>query len=639
MKHKHFKGMLVILLAFLMTLSVIPGFQNLAIAESDDSELQNKFEVTFSVIGSQLIYEEEDHDKAHETWLEEDVFVEPGTSLSDLTDTLLNRPDQGYYLVKEDGFVKSITVEGKGSNTYQLTNGIASSWMWYNKVGDQLEMGMTAPEDYELQAGDHLVWKFENDPEYPFELVQEYSEPALEIEKTPDHWTSFAKNNENNAVYKIDKLSLADKEILWQHRLGELDEWGSSHNSDFLIIGDHIFIANGETLYKLDKTGAIIDESSLRSSINYFARPAYDNGMVIVPLAGGALQAIRASDMETLWLAEAMKYLDWDPETFEPLYYDLENLSSLYIKDGFVYSASSAFSDFDPFGGIVRSVDMTTGRTQWIQDISGGFYWSGPVEILDHLLIAGEDGILRALDTKTGDELAQLDIGSKVRSTLVKVDDYIFFTDIEGNLNKVKFDTENTLFSEHEKINFSEKSTSTPSILAGKAYVGGDNIFAIIDIDSMTVNQTFDLNGSVQSTPLVLQGNEDELNVYFTLNNENGLLYVYDGQVVEVAYEPGEDAKNYTVASPIVDQDGNIYYTNDSGYIFTLADIAEEVVETETELTSKPSEQALIEGEDPDTGTADSQDKGIPAVIIYSSLAFVLLVVIILWLRKRKKVN
>ncbi len=361
--------------------------------------------------------------------------------------------------------------------------------------------------------------------------------------------------------------------------------------------------------------------------------------MVIVPLAGGALQAIRASNMETLWLAEAMKYLDWDPETFEPLYYDLENLSSLYIKDGFVYSASSAFSDFDPFGGIVRSVDMTTGRTQWIQDISGGFYWSGPVEILGHLLIAGEDGILRALDTKTGDELAQLDIGSKVRSTLVKVDDYIFFTDIEGNLNKVKFDTENTLFSEHEKINFSEKSTSTPSILAGKAYVGGDNIFAIIDIDSMTVNQTFDLNGSVQSTPLVLQGNEDELNVYFTLNNENGLLYVYDGQVVEVAYEPGEDAKNYTVASPIVDQDGNIYYTNDSGYIFTLADIAEEVVETETELTSKPSEQALIEGEDPDTGTADSQDKGIPAVIIYSSLALVLLVVIILWLRKRKKVN
>lgn len=643
MRKKHLQGMLAFLLALLMTLSVIPGSNNLALAEDDDSQLQDQLDVTFSVIGSQLITEKEDHEEAHEIWLEEDLQVKPGTTLTDLTDTLLNRPDQGFQLVMEGGFLTSITVPDKGTNTYQLTNGIGSSWMWYTKLDDELLAGTVAADDYDLQDGDHLVWKFENDPEYPFEVAHEYPETPLQLEKTTDHWTSFAKNNSNNAVYKTDTVSLAGKEILWQNRLGELDEWGTSQNSDFLILEDYIFIANDETLYKLDKQGNIADETSLRSSINFFARPAYDNGIIVVPITGGALQAIRISDMETLWVAEAMKYINWEEPSYEAVYYDLQNLASVYIQDGFVYSATTAFSEMDPFGGFVRSVDMSTGQTRWIQDIEGGFYWSGPLQIDNYLLIAGEDGLLRALDTETGYEIAQVDLGAKVRSTIVHEDDYIYFTDLDGHLHKIYFDTSNASFSDHEKINFSTKSTSTPSIAEEKAYVGGDNIFAVIDLNTMTVSQTFDLDGPVQSTPLLVQNSEKENHVYFTVNNENGLLYVYDGEAVEVAYEPAEDARNYTTASPVIDQQGRIYYTNDSGYLFALSDSDQEIAETQANSTDTSSTQLADQNETKGEGitTPAETDQGIGTgtVVAYSSIFIIAIILIIIWLRKRKKTN
>ena len=62
--------------------------------------------------------------------------------------------------------------------------------------------------------------------------------------------------------------------------------------------------------------------------------------------------------------------------------------------------------------------------------------------------------------------------------------------------------------------------------------------------------------------------------VYFTVNNEVGGLYAYDGREIKRVFEPDQGAaeQNYTIFSPVMDQEGTVYYANDSGFIFALHD-------------------------------------------------------------------
>lgn len=41
--------------------------------------------------------------------------------------------------------------------------------------------------------------------------------------------------------------------------------------------------------------------------------------------------------------------------------------------------------------------------------------------------------------------------------------------------------------------------------------------------------------------------------------------------VAEELYIPEGSAQNYCMASPVMDENGNIYYTNDSGYLLSVA--------------------------------------------------------------------
>ena len=96
-------------------------------------------------------------------------------------------------------------------------------------------------------------------------------------------------------------------------------------------------------------------------------------------------------------------------------------------------------------------------------------------------------------------------------------------------------------------------------------------VFAVINLADMKIEfQTEEISGEVKSAPLVLYDDSGKLYVYFTGNADQGLLYVYHAGKVEIAYQPTLDQANYTTATPIVDQDGNIFYTTDAGVIISL---------------------------------------------------------------------
>ena len=101
----------------------------------------------------------------------------------------------------------------------------------------------------------------------------------------------------------------------------------------------------------------------------------------------------------------------------------------------------------------------------------------------------------------------------------------------------------------------------------------------------MSVQQELKANGEkipdeVKSSPLVsVQGAETY--VYFTVNwaegypsyTSGGNMYVYrlGDDEATMMFQPAPEQAQYCMASVICDEEGNLYYTNDSGHLFKIA--------------------------------------------------------------------
>lgn len=573
-RHSIFARVGGLLLALFILISVMPVH-----ADTDN------ITVTFEVRGSKTIITAEDQDDALAVWIDETHEVPVGTTAFELTEQVLNRPEDGCQVTwRWHSFLTSITVPEQGTNTFQVTNGVGSYWSFYYVDGDELMMFEVGPDEYELQDGDHIVWQFENDPTYPFGVTQEDAAEPRDLVATPDEWTSFRGDAGNNGVRTLAYASQAAKQLAWQTRPGVVNDWGTSNNSELLLIDEHIYVVNDATLYQLDKTGDVVNEVELRASMGFMGRPVYDYGLLVVPLMGGALQAIDVATLETVWVADANQWAQFAPDSDEAgaswseYRYDLQNLSTLTIHDGAVYAASVAFDEsYTAIGGCVRMVDMATGQTPWQVLVDGGFYWGGAVIVDDQVYIAGEDQYLHVIDIATGEEPESEPLtAAAVRSTLVQADGALYLTSQDGHLFKVTRNEAGRL--ESANVAFAVSSTSTPAVHDGLAYVGGTKdesgagVLAVIDIETMEVVAAYEAPAAIQSSPLVVVNDDGSVYVYVTVNDEHGALYVLADGALTAAFLPEGDAANYAMSSAIMGEDGTIYYTNDSGYLFALVD-------------------------------------------------------------------
>ncbi len=168
-------------------------------------------------------------------------------------------------------------------------------------------------------------------------------------------------------------------------------------------------------------------------------------------------------------------------------------------------------------------------------------------------------------------------------------------------------------------------STSTPTLYNGRIYVGGlkDNsdfygtgFIAVIDASSMDVIAISDTVANVQSQPLVTTAyaNEDNLNsviAYFTCNTYPGGVYYiedYEGNTsitVNALYTPDSAYQQYNMNNVVVDDEGTLYFVNDSGTLFALENtnsqasiaakkIVEETDTNTTETSTKETTDSLV---------------------------------------------
>ena len=143
-------------------------------------------------------------------------------------------------------------------------------------------------------------------------------------------------------------------------------------------------------------------------------------------------------------------------------------------------------------------------------------------------------------------------------------------------------------------MKFGSSTTSTPTVVDGKVYIGGASldgtenewgytvyggVLAVIDEAFMTVEHSVttygggkELPGDSKSSPLV-STQDSGIYVYFTCNAQPGGLYLYkvgDAEATMI-YLPEESLQNYSMSSVVCGADGVLYYINDSGALFAVA--------------------------------------------------------------------
>ena len=370
--------------------------------------------------------------------------------------------------------------------------------------------------------------------------------------------------------------------------LKDSSDW-TTYLSDPIIVNNQVYIAVGDELRILDaETGELVLTASLAASIDSVARMVYTDGLVIVPLNGGRLQAFAADTLSTVWLSEELEAIgDTGVQ---------QSLTSLYVKDGYVYYGTAAATWESTLSGYFVCVSLDDGSVQWSKaNESTGYYWTGATSVYDWIVIADDAGILHVFNTQ-GDETSSLSLGSAVRSAVVagSEEGIVFVVSNDGVIHKIQIDEQSGGAEELASLSFASSSTSTPTVADGKIYVGGvalsdtsdlsyGGVLAVIDEDALTLDYQITslddssyLPGDVKATPLVFQQGS-ETYVYFTCNAQPGAVYSYhlgDATAASI-YTPDEAYQNYCMASVVCGDSGTLYYVNDSGALFVLTGVSD----------------------------------------------------------------
>ena len=473
------------------------------------------------------------------------------------------------------------------------------SWYWGFYVnGKSSDVGVGS---YQVQPGDKLELVYLHNSDRP--IVGPDVDANAEHPDLDSDWGGFSNGGKGSLTDALTPTVSTTNPSWTASLLSDADRAAgkSASASDPLIVGNKLFVVTGTSFYDPDNgwaltqglahmlkidlsTGKIEADIQLGTTMDSTCRPVYADGIIVVPLSKGCLQAVSASSLKTIWFTGACSK---------------QSLSSLTVHDGFVYLATlDAFGEkehsSDVQSGSVRRYNLYTGMTGGsVSSNDGGYYWSGGVVANGYYVIGADGGRLSVYSSDLSEEKSSLSLGVNIRSALVENDGYVYaVTRDNGTLHKFTVDAYGTI-SEVGSVQFAPYSTSTPTFADGYAFVGGatapgfggKGILSVINLSEMAAQQILDADGKAliaesKSTPLVSVQN-GQTYVYFTCNGAEGPwtgytsgggIYMYrlgDKEATEL-FIPGEGFAQYCMASVICDAAGNLYYTNDSGNLFCI---------------------------------------------------------------------
>lgn len=464
---------------------------------------------------------------------------------------------------------------------------------------------------YFLKSGDCVEFRYVKGDGMQKPSTAPATNPGTEHPDVDAAWNGFANGGSGSSTDALTPTTKTDTPSWALNLLTEEQQkaGASASASDPIVANGKVYLVTGASVWngktwnavlnEVDpETGSVVRSLELGSSMDTTCRPVIAQGIILIPLSGGYLQAVSAKTFETLWYSDA---------------FTKQNLSSLTVDGDYVYINTLDYwsaNGNDVQNGTVRRINIHTGAIAGSASVAdGGYYWSGGLMVNGYYVVGGDYGQVRVYSADLSKLVGSIKLsGGNIRSALTVHDGYIYaVTRDDGTLHKLTIGSDGSI-TEAAKVQFAAYSTSTPVFSGKYAFIGGTTasnwkakakakakargLLSIIDLSDMSVKQITKADGEElgfesKGTPLV-STHDGETYVYFTLNGAKGNwpnyttgggVYMYklgDAEATEV-FVPGSGYANYCMASVVCDQFGNLYYTNDSGHLFCVKSQAHRV--------------------------------------------------------------
>lgn len=361
-----------------------------------------------------------------------------------------------------------------------------------------------------------------------------------------------------------------------------------SYNSDPILSGSHLYIVNNNTLYELNKKdGSILRTRELSSRTDSVCHMLLEGSRLFIPLSGGKIECVDIRHMVSLWQSEA---------------FGGQSLSTLFYHEDALYAGTVNMISGNDCTGIFYCLDADDGHTRWIYEDTenpGGYYWSGAIVCQGTLYFTGDNGILvsHSLTTQEVYDTCTLTDTSRIRSGLTYDTDTasLYTASTDGQVYRIPLSEDGSIQKDAicsgpvvptaSLLN----CTSTPTIYNGRLYIGciADSYghLSILNAESLALIYTVkgQLGAEIKSSPLVSDGyatrdNHTRVYVYVSANRPPGGIYCLmddttrtDG-VLTTLFTPAV-AKQYCLSSMISDEEGTLYYSNDSSTVFAVSEV------------------------------------------------------------------
>lgn len=439
-----------------------------------------------------------------------------------------------------------------------------------------------------LKSGDKVTFAYTTDGSPMPDPDKIVVDPSATTPDWDSEWAGYG-NSGNGSTVTDAKTPAQAAGLKWAFDWKAESGQQYANCSEPVIANGFVYIATENELIKIDSsTGKKVASAPLASKVSYTSRPIYTNGLIIVPLNGGAVQAITADKLICKWLTPGLT--------------DLTQSSCTVVSDGeYAYVGSVDISYDENYNatygnGSLKRIKIATGEVSWQNiDASEGYYWTGAALTDKYTIVPTSAGTLKCIDKATGDVVSSVKLGAVANADCIadpSNGSTFYQMTHDGKLHVISLSAKGVL-SEQKTVDLGlTNNLSAPAVSGDNLIVGGQTASgSALAIHNLKTGKTTmvaaadgkalpaGLNG-IAATPLVsVQGGKTY--VYFTVNSADTKDYVNysaGGGVYRYTLGDAEATQIYDAAghyqycdSPVIaDASGNLYYINDSGTLFKL---------------------------------------------------------------------
>ena len=510
------------------------------------------------------------------------VSLPEGSTAQDLIEAVLKAKGVDYN-ASQNGAYWSITSPFE-DKSYGYDGATGKYWHLYING----ESSSLCANQITLKSGDKVTLAYATDNSPMPDPDKIVVDPSATTPDWDAEWAGYG-NSGNGSTVTDAKTPAQAAGLKWAFDWKAESGQQYANCSEPVIANGFVYIATENELIKIDSsTGKKVASAPLASKVSYTSRPIYTNGLIIVPLNGGAVQAITADKLICKWLTPSLT--------------DLTQSSCTVVSDGeYVYVGSVDISYDENYNatygnGSFARIKIATGEVSWQNiDPAEGYYWTGAALTDKYAIVPTSAGTLKCIDKTTGDVVSTMKLGAVANADCIadpSNGSTFYQMTHDGKLHVISLSAKGVL-SEQKTVDLGlTNNLSAPAVSGDNLIVGGQTATgsALVLYNLKTGKATMvaaadgkalpaGLNG-IAATPLVsVQGGKTY--VYFTVNSADSKDYVNyssGGGVYRYTLGDAEATQIYDAAghyqycdSPVIaDASGNLYYINDSGTLFKL---------------------------------------------------------------------